>query len=98
MDVEPLHQAVTKLLLFYQEHGIDLLKEVLTLSGAANKILHSFNTGEAIFLFPGTQKALYQQVRKQIVGGPSLVFSRSEKAGVTTIGAETPEFVQSIVG
>ena len=40
LDVYPLHKAVTKMTQIYEQHSIDLLKEILTLSGAANKILH----------------------------------------------------------
>ncbi len=72
-----------------------MLKEVLTLSGAANKILHSFNKGEAVFLFSEKQKDLFKLVRQQIVGGPSLVFSRHEKVGESIVGNC---LVQSTVG
>ena len=43
LDVYPLHKAVTKMAQLYEQHSIDLLKETLTLSGAANKILHQSN-------------------------------------------------------
>ena len=79
LDVYPLHKAVTKMARFYEQHSIDLLKETLTLSGAANKILHRSNKGEGIFLFNYKDKDLYQSVRNNIVGGPSIVFSRYEK-------------------
>ncbi len=39
-----------------RKHDIDLLKEVQTLSGAANKILHRFNKGEAVLLFTEKQR------------------------------------------
>ena len=76
LDVYALHKAVTKMARFYEQHSIDLLKETLTLSGAANKISHRSNKGEGIFLFKYKHKDLYQSVRNNVVGGPSIVFSR----------------------
>ena len=49
LDVYPLHKAVTQMARFFEQHSIDLLKETLTLSGAANKILHRSNIGDGIF-------------------------------------------------
>ena len=93
-DAKPLHQAVSEILKFYRKHNIDLLKEVLALSGAGDEILHSFNKGEAIFLFNKKQKDL-NIVRQQTVGGPSLVFSRPDKVQVSLIANQ---HVRSIVG
>ncbi len=90
-----LHEAISETLKFFRKHDIDLLKEVLTLSGAANKILQSFRKVVAVFLFPEKQKDLYKLVRQQIVGGPSLVFSRHEKVGESIVDNN---LVQSIVG
>ena len=95
LDVYPLHKAVTKMARFYEQHSIDLLKETLTLSGAANKILHRSNKGEGLFLFNYKHKDLYQSVRNNIVGGSSIVFSCYEKIIETAIN---DEIVKSIVG
>ena len=95
LDVYPLHKAVKKMVDFYEQHSIDLLKETLTLSGAANKILHRSNKGEGIFLFNFKNKDLYQKVRDNVVGGPSIVFSRYEKVNETSIDDVK---VKSIVG
>ena len=73
---------------FFEQHSIDLLKETPTLSGAANKILHRSNKGEDIFLFNYKNKDLYQSVRNNIVGGPSIVFVRYEKINETVINDE----------
>ena len=72
-----------------------MLKETLTLSGAANEILIRSNKSEGIFLFNYKNKDLYQSVRNNIVGGPSIVFSRYEKTNETAINDEK---VKSIVG
>ena len=86
LDVQPLHDAVKNLIHIYKHGKYDLLKEILTLSGAANKILHRFNRGSAIFRFGEKHKILYDLVRKQIIGGPSSVFSRYEKVNKSFIG------------
>ena len=51
LDVQLLHDAVENLIQFYINENAELLKEVLTLKVAANKMLHRFNLGEAIFRF-----------------------------------------------
>ena len=95
LDVYPLHKAVNKMAQFFEQHSIDLLKETLTLSATANKILHRSNKGEEVFLFNYKDKDLYQSVQNNIVGGPSIVFSRYEKTNEIVIDDEK---VKSIVG
>ena len=68
------------------------------MSGAANKILHRFNRVKAIFRFGEKHKNLYDLVLKQVVGGPSLVFSRYEKVNKSFIGEDENNLVKSIVG
>ncbi len=77
--MQPLNVAITKMIKVYEDPAIDLPKEVLTLSGVANNILHGFNEGEAIFLFPDKNKDIYKLLRSHIVDGSSLVFSRHKK-------------------
>ena len=98
LNVQPLHDDVKNLILFYKHEKIDLLKEILTLSGAANKIFHKFNRCEAIFRFGERHKPFYNLVRKQILGGPSLVFSRYEKVNESSIGENQNNIVKSKVG
>ena len=49
LDVYPLQHAVNKMAQFFEQHSIGVLKETLTLSDTANKILHRSNRGEGIF-------------------------------------------------
>ena len=94
-DVQPLHDAIKNVILFYKHEKIDLLKQILTLSGAANKIFHKFNRCEAIFRFGERHKTFYNLVRKQILGGPSLVFSRYEKVNESSIGEDENNLVKT---
>ena len=58
LDVQPLPDAVKNLINFYKNENTDLLKEKLTLSGAANKLLHRFNRCEVIIRFGQKHKNL----------------------------------------
>ena len=96
LGVQPLLDAV-KNLIHHKNEKIDLLNEKLILSGAANKLLHRFNRCEVIIRFGQKQKSLYNLVRKQIVGGPNLIFIRYEKVNKSFIGEDENNLVNSIV-
>ena len=74
-----MRETVQKLIEFYKTEQIYSLKENLTLSVSANKILHGFNRGVAIFGLDQKSKVSFNLLHKNIVGGPSFVFGRYEK-------------------
>ncbi|GFO27004.1 hypothetical protein PoB_005350900 [Plakobranchus ocellatus] len=43
-------------------------------------------------------KDLHEELRKQIVGGPSIVFHRYHEKGITKLRGESGKAVQSLVG
>ena len=67
------------------------------MSDAAKKKLHRFNRGEAIFRFGEKYESLYKLVRKQIISGPNLDFSRSRK-NQSYIGEADKKLVKTIIG
>ena len=95
IDVFPVHSAVAKMSEFYEQHKIDLLKETLSMNGAANKTLSRSNKDECIFVFGFNSESLYQSVRSNVVGDPSIVFNHYEKVNETVIDDAN---VESILG
>jgi hypothetical protein len=98
LDVGPFVTAVENLQKFYFERNIDLFKTSVSLPGIARNIL--FETAKrrnACFsLYDEGNQDLYQTMKANIVGGPSIVFTRFHKSGETKIrGGSTCE---SIVG
>ena len=80
------------------QHKDHKLRETLTLSGVAIKILHRSNKGEGILLFYIKNYGLYQRVQRvqsKIVGGPSNVSCRYVMVNETVIDDAN---VESIVG
>ena len=85
-----------KCLFFYHKKGIDLLKLGCTLPSLANICLHKF-TNAKFYPFTETDKNLLQKIREDIIGGPSIVFTRKTVVNETFI--QNPgNICKSIVG
>ena len=86
-DVGPFVTAVENLQKFYFEKNIDLFKNAVSLPGIARHLL--FETAKranaSFALCDESNKDLYQTMKANIVGGPSIVFTRFHKAGETCI-------------
>ena len=74
-DVVATLEAMQKMLAFYHKKGIDMLKLGCTLPNLANICLHK-STSANFYPFTETDKDLLQKIREDMVGGPSIVFTR----------------------
>ena len=87
LDVEPFIEALNKMRGFYIERGIDILKDAVSLPGVSLQFLmrgtlkNNKNDPELY----GPSKEAYDMLKKSVVGGPSIVFSRIHEAGKTKI-------------
>ena len=63
------------MLAFYHKKKIDMLKLGCTLPNLANICLHK-STSAKLYSFTETDIDLLQKIREDMVGGPSIVFSR----------------------
>ena len=81
---------------FYHENGIDMLKLGCTLPNLANIFLHS-STSAKFYPFPEGDKDLLEKVRNDMVGGPSIVFTRKAVVGETKIQSSA-NICKTIVG
>ena len=95
-DVVPLLEAMQKLIAFYREKDIDMLKLGCTLPNLANICLHK-STDAKIYPLTEGDKDLLEKIRENVVGGPSVVFTRQAIVDETFIRKSTNSS-KSIVG
>ena len=95
-DVVPTLEAVQKLIEFYHKKGIDMLKLGCTLPDLANSCLHK-STVSKIYPFTESDKDMLEKIREDVVGGPSIVFTRKAAMDETFI-RKSSNLCKSIVG
>ncbi|KAK3085829.1 hypothetical protein FSP39_009262 [Pinctada imbricata] len=99
-DVGPFVKAVEKLQTFYFERGIDVFKESMSVPGVARQMLFksSEQMGAVFALFGEPDKDLFQTVKNNIIGGPSIIFNRYAKVGETFLRGRPDKPCKKIVG
>ena len=95
-DVVPIFEAMQKMMVFYHDKDIDMLKLGFTLPNLANICLHN-STDAKLYSFTETDKHQLQKIRDDVVGGPSVVFTRKVVVYETFIRMST-NICKSIVG
>ena len=79
-DVVPMVEAINKMFVFYRDKGLDMI----SLPGLAYKMLLTC-TPEKFSLFKEDDKELFYLLKRNIVGGPSIIFHRYHEANKTRI-------------
>ena len=95
-DVVPTLEAMQKMMAFYHDKDIDMLKLGCTLPNLANICLHK-STDAKFYPFTEKDKDLLEKIREDVVGGPSIVFTRKAVVNETFIRKST-NICKSIVG
>ena len=102
-DVVPFLQAIDRQFDFYQQGGIDMLKQGISVPGLT--LLYLFNDlpEKTYFtIFNEKNKDLHDFVKDNICGGPSIIFHRYHEKGVTALRrneyGEVARPCRSIVG
>ena len=95
-DVVPTLEAMQKLIAFHHDEDIDMLKLGCTLPNLANTCLHKSTDGK-FYPFTEGDKRLLEKIREDVVGGPSIVFTRKAVVDETFIRKST-NICKSIVG
>ena len=87
LDVKPFVEAIQKMKKNYSEKGVDVFKDDISVPGIARKLLFetSENNNTSFSLFDESNKDLYQTIKQNIVGGPSIVFHRYHSVNETLI-------------
>ena len=99
-DVAPFVQAVQKLQQFYFDRGIDVFKNAVSVPGIARQMLFnaSSKTNTCFQLFGSEDEDLYRTFKKNIVGGPSIIFHRYHKKDTTYIRKNKEKVCKKILG
>ena len=92
----PTLEAMQEKIAFYYDKDIVMLKLGCTLSNLANICLHK-STDAKFYPFKEADKDLLENFREDVVGGPSIVFTRKALFDETTIRKSTNKR-KSIVG
>ena len=88
LDVEPMLEALKKQSEVYEEKGIDMLKEAISLPGLAVLWKFTYTDNKAqqgLQLLQRADDDLYPLIKNNIVGGPSIVFHRYHEKDETSI-------------
>ena len=80
----PTLEAMQKMIAFYHDKDIDMLKLGCTLPNQANICLHK-STDAKFYPFTEREKDLLQKIREDVVGGPTIVFTRQAVVDKTFI-------------
>ena len=95
-DVVPTLKAMQKLIAFCHDKDIDMLKLGCTLPNLANICLDK-STDAKFYPFTDGDKDLLDKIREDVVGGPSIVFTRKAVVDETFIRKST-NICKSFVG
>jgi hypothetical protein len=100
LDVGPFTRGVEKLQKFYFDKGIDVFKISISLPGVARSMIfkHAIDQRASFALCDARNKDLHQTIKRNIVGGPSIIFTREHKAGVTYIRENPNKPCKRIIG
>ena len=94
--VVPTLEAMQKMIEFYYNKGISMLKLGCTLPNLANICLHK-STDSKFYPFTESDKDLLEKIAENMVGGPSIVFTRKAVVYETFI-RKSSNLWKSIVG
>ena len=95
-DIVPTLEAMQKMIAFYHDKDIDMLKLGCTLPNLANICLHK-STDAKFYPFMEGDRDLLEKIREDVVGGPYIVFTRKAVVDETFIRKST-NLCKSIVG
>ena len=84
-DVAPTLEATQKMIQFYHNKGIDMLKLGCTLPNLANMCLHK-STNYKFYPFCESDKDLCEKIREAMTGGPSILLTQKAVVDGTFIG------------
>ena len=97
LDTGPFCIALKNFIDIYSSQEVDIFKDFVTLPGVARKML--FNSSKSTFsLINPADADLYYTLRKNIVGGPSIIFSRYHEKNMTNIKGIDGNKCKAIVG
>ena len=87
LDVAPFVRAIHEHTKFFTDRGVDMFKDGLTLPGLTLKFLfnNTKSTTSPYILFSQKEEDIHKLVRKNLVGGPAIIFHRHHCSGVSRL-------------
>lgn len=102
LDVVPFLEALEKMSQFWKPKGIDMFKEAISLPALAFKFELSFLKKRGLYLSTFHSEELFELFKKNMVGGPAIIFHRYAEVDKTKIRehtyGEAAKPVKKIVG
>lgn len=100
LDVQPFVQAVQNLQKYYFERRIDIFKCSISVPGLARQMLFDSGRKErsSFALIDEANKDLYDTIKQNIIGGPSIIFKRHHEVGKTRIRGNPRKPCGKIIG
>ena len=100
LDVGPFVTAVENLQRYYFKRNIDIFKVSISVPGLARHMLFESGrkAGAYFSLLDEKNKDLYYTIKRNIIGGPSIIFNRHHEEGKTFIRNYISKPCQKIVG
>ncbi|KAI8519519.1 hypothetical protein Bbelb_027760 [Branchiostoma belcheri] len=103
-DVVPMLEAIQKMVDFYRDLGIDMLKDGISVPGLTLKYLFMNLESDTYFTLVDNEE-VYKLFKQNIVGGPSIIFHRYHQKGETFIrqkemtdSGRQPKLCQKVIG
>ena len=96
LDVSPFVKAVEKMQKFYFKRGLDLFKISISLPGIARKMMFDSAKSVVFSLFDENNKDLYKLIKRNMTGGPAIIFNRYQKVDETMISEK--HICKSVIG
>ena len=95
-DVDGFVTAVEKMIDFYFELNVDVLKDCISVPGAARRLMHNNLAPGDYFSLPDQyNKEVSELMRLNSTGGPSIIFNRYQSKNETFV-RDGPEICQTI--
>ena len=100
LDVGPFVDAVENMQSFYYDQGIDLFKVAISVPGLARKMAFKAarEFGAHFSLLHQDDDDLFFTLKKNIVGGPSIIFKRFAEVETTFIKEDASKPCQNVTG
>ena len=100
LDVFPFVKATERLCEFYFEKGIDVFKVAISVPGLARKMVfeEALKAKATFSLIDQANQDLYHMIERNLVGGPSIIFTRHHKVNETFIRNDPNHLCKKIIG
>ncbi|MES9906421.1 MAG: hypothetical protein ABW168_27535 [Sedimenticola sp.] len=100
LDVGPFVLGIEAYKQYFLKHRIDVFKDNVSVPGISRRLLYDSGVkqGASFSLIDKDDKDLYETLKANLIGGPSIVFCRHHKVGETFVRGDKERPCRSIVG